>query len=78
MNKIDITDKVKFWKSWEEEELLALKYCPECGFDYGDDDLFISIDENDPYECKNCHTKFIIVQHKTSVFKLENGPIAQQ
>lgn len=76
MNKIDITSKVNWQSSWEEDELLGLKFCPECGFNYERDFLLISIYEEDGYECKNCHAKFVIKQHKTSVFKLEDGPIA--
>ena len=84
MNRIDVTDKVNWQSSWEEDELLGLKFCPECNFNYGNDFLLVSIEECNAYECKNCHTKFVLVQHRPTVFKLDDfeldkdGPIAQQ
>jgi hypothetical protein len=77
MNKIDVTEKVNWQHSWEEDELIGLQFCPECKFNFKNDYLLISIEEPNAYECINCHTKFTFSK-KITVFKLEDGPIAQQ
>jgi hypothetical protein len=70
IKKIDITEKVNWQSSWDDDEVLGLKFCPECGFDYGKDILLLSIYEDDAHECKNCHTKFVISK-KITVFKID-------
>jgi len=69
MEKIECKD-VKI--EWIDEELIGLFRCPECGYAKDGGNLMVSIYEEDPYECSNCHTKFVMKQEIT-VYKLVEG-----
>ena len=66
----------KYTRDWEEDELLSLEECPECKRSVDEmkcSDFVVSIYEDHPCTCPNCHTQFIISQHATTLYKLVEG-----
>lgn len=54
---------------WIEDELIGLRSCPICKYNY-ENFLLISIYDDDPHKCENCNNEFVFAQEIT-VYKLE-------
>ena len=82
MNKVNGMDTIKnnrieinyndYDILWIDDELIGLRYCPICKHKYyPGDSLLVSIYEDNPYKCVNCHTKFLMRQEVT-LYRLED------